>query len=46
MAISKEIRQQVRERAKYLCEYCHPSGVMIVYRVDVLWSQLEFYGSK
>lgn len=25
MAISKEIRQQVRERAKYLCEYCHSS---------------------
>jgi hypothetical protein len=25
MAISKEIRQQVRERANYLCEYCHSS---------------------
>ena len=23
MAISKEIRQQVRERANHLCEYCH-----------------------
>jgi hypothetical protein len=25
MAISKEIRQQVRERAEFLCEYCHSS---------------------
>lgn len=25
MTISKEIRHQVRERAKYLCEYCHSS---------------------
>jgi hypothetical protein len=25
MAISKEIRQLVRARAKYLCEYCHSS---------------------
>lgn len=25
MTISKEMRQQVRERAKYLCEYCHSS---------------------
>ena len=25
MAISKEIRQEVRERAKYLCESCHSS---------------------
>ncbi|NJO79933.1 MAG: HNH endonuclease [Cyanobacteria bacterium RM1_2_2] len=23
MTVSKEIRQQVRERANYLCEYCH-----------------------
>ena len=23
--VSKEIRRQVRERAKYLCEYCHSS---------------------
>ena len=23
MVISKEIRQQVQERAQYLCEYCH-----------------------
>ena len=23
MAISKEIREWVRERAQYLCEYCH-----------------------
>ena len=23
MAISKKVRQQVRERANYLCEYCH-----------------------
>jgi 5-methylcytosine-specific restriction endonuclease McrA len=25
MVVSKEIRQQVRERAKYLCEHCHSS---------------------
>lgn len=25
MAISKAIRRRVRERAKYLCEYCHSS---------------------
>ncbi|WP_271253422.1 HNH endonuclease [Pseudanabaena sp. Chao 1811] len=25
MSISKEIRQQVRDRANYLCEYCHSS---------------------
>lgn len=25
MAIPKEVRQQVRERAKFLCEYCHSS---------------------
>jgi len=23
MSIPKEIRQKVRERASYLCEYCH-----------------------
>ncbi len=23
--VSKEIRRQVRERAQYLCEYCHSS---------------------
>ncbi len=25
MAIGRKIRQQVRERAEYLCEYCHSS---------------------
>ena len=35
MAISKEIRQQVRERAKYLCEYCHSSEEASAARFEI-----------
>ncbi|WRH66613.1 MAG: HNH endonuclease signature motif containing protein [Planktothrix sp. GU0601_MAG3] len=35
MAISKKIRQQVRERAKYLCEYCHSSEEASAARFEI-----------
>lgn len=35
MAISKEIRQQVRERANYLCEYCHSSEEASAARFEI-----------
>lgn len=35
MAISKEVRQQVRERAKYLCEYCHSSEEASAARFEI-----------
>jgi hypothetical protein len=35
MAISKETRQQVRERAKYLCEYCHSSEEASAARFEI-----------
>ncbi|MDS3862399.1 HNH endonuclease signature motif containing protein [Thermosynechococcaceae cyanobacterium BACA0444] len=35
MAISKEIRHRVRERAKYLCEYCHSSEEASAARFEV-----------
>lgn len=35
MVISKEIRQQVRERAKYLCEYCHSSEEASAARFEI-----------
>jgi 5-methylcytosine-specific restriction endonuclease McrA len=35
MAISKEVRQQVRERAKYLCEYCHFSEEASAARFEI-----------
>ncbi len=35
MAIAKEIRQQVRERARYLCEYCHSSEEASAARFEI-----------
>lgn len=35
MAISKEIRRRVRERAKYLCEYCHSSEEASAARFEI-----------
>ncbi len=35
MAISKEIRQQVRSRANYLCEYCHSSEEASAARFEI-----------
>jgi hypothetical protein len=35
MVISKEMRQQVRERAKFLCEYCHSSEEASVARFEI-----------
>ncbi|MFE4105996.1 HNH endonuclease [Almyronema epifaneia] len=35
MTISKEIRIQVRERAKYLCEYCHSSEEASAARFEI-----------
>jgi len=35
MVISKEIRQQVRKRAKYLCEYCHSSEEASTARFEI-----------
>lgn len=35
MATLKEIRQQVRERAKYLCEYCHSSEEASAARFEI-----------
>ena len=35
MAVSKAVRQQVRERAKFLCEYCHSSEEFSAARFEV-----------
>jgi hypothetical protein len=35
MAISKEIRQQVRQRANYLCEYCYSSEEASAARFEI-----------
>ena len=35
MTIPKEIRQQVRGRAKYLCEYCHSSEEASAARFEI-----------
>lgn len=35
MAISSAIRQQVRERANYLCEYCHSSEEASAARFEI-----------
>jgi hypothetical protein len=35
MTISKETRQQVRERAKYRCEYCHSSEEASASRFEI-----------
>ncbi|MDX2240516.1 MAG: HNH endonuclease signature motif containing protein [Leptolyngbyaceae cyanobacterium bins.302] len=35
MAISKELREQVRTRANYLCEYCHSSEVASAARFEI-----------
>jgi len=35
MTISKELRQQIRERAKYLCEYCHSSEEASAARFEI-----------
>jgi hypothetical protein len=35
MAILKEVRQQVRERASYLCEYCHSSEEASAARFEI-----------
>ncbi len=44
MAIFKEIRQRVRERAKYLCEYCHSSEEASPARLEVDHIQLRSCG--
>lgn len=35
MAIAKEVRQRVRERAKFLCEYCHSSEFASAARFEI-----------
>ena len=35
MIIPKGIRQQVRERANYLCEYCHSSEEASAARLEI-----------
>jgi 5-methylcytosine-specific restriction endonuclease McrA len=44
MAISKEIRQQVQERAKYLCEYCHSSEEASAARFEIAHIQPRSLG--